>query len=1043
MTTDPSIRQRTYQYFLQEAPELLQTLEQGLRHFKDDRSINQVHHLLRATHTLKGAANSVGLETIATVAHSLEDIFKSLCNPEAVIDPEVEALLFEGFECLRLPLTAELTGGTINQGEILDRTATIFAQLQEKLGDCFDQQAAFPSSEELGFDIIQSIFEVGVAQRLQQLATSLVQSEAEEVAALLRTQAEVFLGISESLKLPGFGAIAQATIAALNHHPDQVMEIAQQAIADFQQGQAAVLAGDRTQGGQPSHALQRWANLAEQLPLTPTDSEAGADTLDLDSNHPLMESIWGEAADRDEADLEKISSEKISSEKTEETADDAVSIVPSPLPVDGFVPSIHPPSFQSPIGAPTPIAARATDSPPPVVRVDVKDLDHLNYSIGELLTNQNYQSLQAEQLQSSVRSLLSRLKHHQQILNRLQVLSDRQSRISAQLSAQLSEPGRRTQKQGRSTRRTKLQSLDSDLKQQLDSLQLEQTTQLTQALLEDIVQITETVEAVDLFAQQANQTLEKQRQLLTNTRNALIEARMLPMGTIFNRFPHVLQQLETLHNKQITLSLQGTEVLVDKAIAERLYDPLLHLVRNAFDHGIEPPTMRQQSGKPDRGQIAISAYNQGKYLVIEVQDDGKGLDFDQIRQCAVAQHLISLEQALQLSAAELIEFLFETGFSTANQISDLSGRGIGLDAVRNQINALQGSITVHSKPHQGTTFTLQIPLNLTIAPLLVCEANSRIYAFLDDAIEQILIPQAQQIQERNHCKVLQWRKGDRAQLVPLHSLTAALNYHSPLALSPPSPTKDPIKPILLLRHHETFLGLEVDRLVGEQELVIRPLSRLITAPDCVHGASILADGSLALVLDGTLLLQTVLAQPANPKTADYWGRSSDRLPAFGDRTLTQLSEMTQSIQREFAPPSPPFQPQLNRRSQPLILITEDSITTRQALALTLEKFGYQVLQAPNGQEAIEQLQRQPHIQLVICDIEMPVMNGFEFLRRSQQMPELANIPILILSSRSDEKHRSLAAQLGATAYMTKPYIEYKLLSLVTDLLERKGVGLIL
>ncbi|WP_416673710.1 ATP-binding protein [Egbenema bharatensis] len=799
MTTDPSIRQRAYQYFLQEAPELLQALEQGLRHFKTDRSINQVHHLLRATHTLKGAANSVGLETIATVAHSLEDIFKSLCNPEAVIDPEVEALLFEGFECLRLPLTAELTGGTIDQAEILDRTATIFAQLQEKLGDCFDQQAAFPSSEELGFDIVQSIFEVGVAQRLQQLSTSLEQSEAEEVGALLRTQAEVFLGIGESLRLPGFGAIAQATIAALNHHPDQVMEIAQQAIADFQQGQAAVLAGDRTQGGQPSETLQRWANLAEQLPGSPTDSKVGADRTDSDSNHPLLESIWGKVVDLEEADLEKTDLEKTNLEKTdlektdlEKSPENPVSIVPSPIPVDGYVPHLPPPSLPSPLGTPTPITTKVSDSPPPVVRVDVKDLDHLNYSIGELLTNQNYQSLQVEQLQSSVRSLLSRLKHHQQILNRLQILSDRQSRISAQLSTQSSEPGKRTPKPGRGTRRTKLQTPAPEMKQQLDSLQLEQTTQLTQSLLDDMVQITETVEAVDLFARQANQTLEKQRQLLTTTRNALIEARMLPMGTIFNRFPHVLQQLETLHNKQITLSLQGTEVLVDKAIAERLYDPLLHLVRNAFDHGIEPPALRQQFGKPDRGQIVISAHNQGKYLVIEVRDDGRGLDFDQIRQRAVEHQRVSLEQAIQMSPNDLTELLFETGFSTARQVSDLSGRGIGLDVVRNQINALQGSVTVHSNPHQGTSFTLQIPINLTIAPLLVCEANSRIYAFLDDAIEQILIPLPQQIQERNHCKVLQWRKGDRFQLVPVHSLTAALNYHSPLDLSPLPLPKTPL-----------------------------------------------------------------------------------------------------------------------------------------------------------------------------------------------------------------------------------------------------------
>jgi chemotaxis family two-component system sensor histidine kinase/response regulator PixL len=259
MTNDPTIREQSYRYFLQEAPELLQVLEQELLSLREDYSINKVHNLMRTTHTLKGAAASIGLETIKTVAHSLEDIFKALFNPELSIDAEVEALLFEGYECLRLPLTAELTGGQVNDAEILDRTTAIFTQLQEKLGNCFAEDAHIPNSVELGFDVIQSIFEVGVTQRLDEIAAVVALGDLQAVAITLRTQCEIFQGLAQSLNLSGFEAIAQAATQALDAHPDQVLLIAQTALADFQAGQAAVLNGDRIQGGQPSLDLQQLA----------------------------------------------------------------------------------------------------------------------------------------------------------------------------------------------------------------------------------------------------------------------------------------------------------------------------------------------------------------------------------------------------------------------------------------------------------------------------------------------------------------------------------------------------------------------------------------------------------------------------------------------------------------------------------------------------------------------------------------------------------------------------------------------------------------
>ncbi|HEY9650494.1 MAG TPA: Hpt domain-containing protein, partial [Coleofasciculaceae cyanobacterium] len=279
MTNDPTIREQSYRYFLQEAPELLQVLEQELLGFRENYNINKVHNLMRTTHTLKGAAASVGLETIKSVAHSLEDIFKAFFNPDVAVDAEIEALLFEGYECLRLPLTAELTGRPINHGEILDRTAHVFAKLHEKLGDCLSEDAQIPTSVELGFDVTQSIFEVGVTQRLEAIASVIDSGNPTEIAATLRTQSEVFQGLAESLNLPGFGAIAQAVLVALETHPEQVMTIAQAAQRDFAAAQVAVLNGDRTQGGQPSPILQQLSGLVTHLDVESHQSVSTTDPI--------------------------------------------------------------------------------------------------------------------------------------------------------------------------------------------------------------------------------------------------------------------------------------------------------------------------------------------------------------------------------------------------------------------------------------------------------------------------------------------------------------------------------------------------------------------------------------------------------------------------------------------------------------------------------------------------------------------------------------------------------------------------------------------
>lgn len=953
--SDPTIRAQTYAYFLQEAPQLLQVLEQELLSLREDCSITKVHTLMRATHTLKGAAASVGLESIKTVAHSLEDVFKTLCQPDLAIDSEIEALLFEGYECLRAPLMAELTGSHGNDSDIFERAATIFTRLQEKLGDCFGQEAYIPTSTELGFDMTQSIFEVGVTQRLEQIAEVLASGQPQAVASTLQAQAEIFLGLAESLNLSGFGAIAQAAINALAKHPDQAVTIAQAALADFQQGQAAVLAGDRTSGGEPTLALQQLAGEEAEA----TDS--------------LLESIWNipsEALPTDEPEFTQSSELWDKPEVTVETN-------PSLYQRQGSKSSSIPKKDSVPVSN--------------TVRVDVEYLDRLNYLIGELLTNQNRQSLQDEQLQDRIQELLSQLAKHQQLLSQLRDWSD---------------------------------PLKLDRHSERDFL--------VQSLLENAAQLEAATDAIDSFSRQSSLILEKQSRLLTSAQSDLLEARMVPLGDTFSLLPRVLQQLETLHNKPVALRLSGTEVLVDKAVVEKLYDPLLHLVRNAFDHGIEPIEVRQQRGKAEKGEIEIRAFHQGSHLMIEVRDDGQGLKFEQIRQRAVELDLVSPEQVRNLNEAQLMDLLFEPGFSTAKQVNNLSGRGIGLDVVRAQLQALQGAVTVYSEPNRGTAFLLQIPFSLTMAKLFLCQAGPTIYALLTDAIEQIFVPQSDQIRYWAGGKVLRWGKGADERLLPLCKLEQVLNYFSPVTTPADQPTnqnpfaatEQPI-PVVLLRCQDKLLGLEVDQIIEEQELVIRPLGPMIVPPSYVYGGSILADGRLTLVIDGATLAKYVFDKHSSDST-------NGTLVSF---TPPILSSNSQHLQLSAQP-----KPDIRAMSGKTLLLVDDSITLSQTLALTLQKYGYQVLQARDGYEAIEKLRRHSAIQLVICDLEMPRMNGFEFLNYRRQNPLLAEILVIILTSQSGEKQRLIAIELGATAYMTKPYLEQQLLATVAGLLIKKESG---
>ena len=1163
MISDPIIRDQAYQYFLEEAPDLLETIEHELFNLNNSDRVSQTNQIMRATHTLKGGAANVGLKTIETVAHSLEDILKALYNPDLKLDEKNEKLLWDSYDCLRLLLSAELTGATVDHEEILDHAQQVFAQLQNQFQDYLTAYETFPGSEAIGLDIVQSFFEEVVPEKLQEIADAIHNLENNELVQLVHSQAEIFLGLGESLNLPGFRAISQTTLKALETNPEQITLIAQTALTDWQQAKQEILAGERESVGKVSRQLLQLSGVkieskesldTHQEPLEKTikqfsqflatdfanfDYKKNIDLTTKQYYFQIIKCLFGWFYHHQNIPLDQLSFELlIPAANTQKTYEDNsqeifqelntwlnqfndfldqqdnrpniklyrqwqiwkvslliaqfqyfsqvespqqyqdISLIQKirtqivttyqiyqqsgnlePQPKqwvnqrylqeliysidDLFEQNItkkshklqvidHDKSMDIQVNKPavtitdktfipdkkktiteTEIASKSVINNP-TVRVKLESLETLNNLVGEVLINQNKNILQNEYTQDTVKKLLETINKNEQIIYKLtdwldeNLMNSETQDFLTPLPNQSSKNINNLQLLVNPTNYTVTNLKHISPISEFNSEQYYEIHRLLKRALKTSNEAAKLTENLKIINQQSNQNHKRQQRMLFNMRDEMIEARMSPVGNIFNRFPRLIKQLSNTYKKTINLKINGSHILIDKAIEEKLYEPLLHLVRNAFDHGIESPSLRSQLGKPETGEIEIRAYYQGSKTVVEVRDDGQGLNLESIKRRAINLNFISDQQAQHISDSELLELLFEPRFSTSEQINELSGRGVGLDVVRSQIQALKGTIEIESIPEKGTTFSLQIPLTLTIARLMVCQAGGIVYSLLLDAIEKIILPTANQIKIFEGQKVLQWETETEKYMVPVRELSSLIPYTRQAKQSeqlPQSKQKFITNPILLLRRNTGFLGLEVEQVLGEQELVIRPLGSAISPPNYVYGCSVLSNSRLTLVIDGIALMEQLQYQTPHQVNHNRYAYSTDKLA---------------------------LKPQSKKQTtQPQILVVDDSISLRQTVVLTLQKANYRVLQAGDGIEALTQL-RQENISIVVCDLEMPRMNGFEFLKALRRDEQLAKIPVIILTSRQSEKYRRLALELGAVAYLNKPQEEQHFLASIAD-----------
>jgi chemotaxis protein histidine kinase CheA/ActR/RegA family two-component response regulator len=667
-----------------------------------------------------------------------------------------------------------------------------------------------------------------------------------------------------------------------------------------------------------------------------------------------------------------------------------------------------PPAVTAPAATPAVPATPATPASrraalgSSVMRVEVRHLDFINNLVGELVVIRNSIEQNQTRLRQFLDGLLSRVQQLGELGQRMRDQYDRSLLEAALFSGRRSTAAVGSSRNGEGSSRARV---GHSTGQEFDKLEMDQFTAfhaLAQEIIELIVRVRESSSDIEFAVNEAEQIARQFRQVTAQLQEGLNRARMVPFAQIADRLPRAVRDLSLKTGKQASLVVEGRDTLIDKAILEELSDPLTHLVNNALVHGIEPPEERRRLGKPPEGKITVKAFYQGNQAIIVVSDDGAGIPVEKVK--AKAQRLGLLSE--EATEDEVFGVLFHPGFSSreASEVDDLAGRGVGLDVVRRNITALRGSIQVDSVRGRGTTFTICLPLTLSISKAMVCVSDKALIAFPLDGVEEMLDVPVDAVQPDEQGRpTIPWRD-QRLPFQPLSSLLSYSRSHSRSRSEVYTVTQDEgIIPIVVLQSAGQYLALQVDSFVEEQEIVIKELRGPVPKPPGISGVTVLGNGRVLPIADVLELVD--MAQ----------GRRRDLSRLWAERRAEE--------------------PRAEETHQTTVLIVDDSITVRELLSMSFQKVGYRVEQARDGQDAWEKLRGGLRCDLVFCDIEMPRMDGLELLSRIRADSNLKHIPVAMLTSRGAERHRQTARELGATAYFTKPYLEEELLSAAARMLQ--------
>jgi chemosensory pili system protein ChpA (sensor histidine kinase/response regulator) len=535
-------------------------------------------------------------------------------------------------------------------------------------------------------------------------------------------------------------------------------------------------------------------------------------------------------------------------------------------------------------------------------------------------------------------------------------------------------------------------TLLQEAQEAFDPLEFDRFTrlqELTRMMAESVNDVSTIQNGLLLNLNETESALQQQNRMNRELQYGLMAVRMVPFSVISERMHRIVRQTAHELNKSVELSIDGESVDIDRSVLDKIGAPLEHLLRNSVGHGIEETAVRIKKRKSEIAGIKLKVKRENDEIIITVADDGAGINLDKVREKAISSGLIQADQ--EITEQGLLAVIFEPGFSTAADITQISGRGVGLDAVRGDISGLGGRIEVFNVPGQGATFTIYLPVTLSVAQVVLVRSAHHIYALPAIMVEQLQKLKPASLAEAYAAKMINW--ADRE--YPIHYFGKLIGESDIEA------EQQAYTPILLLRSGTNHIALHVDEIIGNQEVVMKPIGTQLARVPGITGATVMGDGNIVLIVNPV--------QMANREVI----------------VVSQVKMVTKASAED---------------SKPIVMVVDDSLTMRKVLSRTLEREGYIVVTAKDGMDGLQVLQEtEPDI--ILLDIEMPRMDGFEFARNVRGDEVTAGIPIIMISSRTAEKHQSHAKELGVNAFLGKPVQDDDLLAEISIQLGKSVVSI--
>ena len=654
----------------------------------------------------------------------------------------------------------------------------------------------------------------------------------------------------------------------------------------------------------------------------------------------------------------------------------------------GLLPNGMPERRRAPRQPQETVKVASVPVPIPLVRVRADILDRLVNQAGEV-------SISRSRLETELGTMRASLAELTDNVARLRTqLREVEMQAESQIENQTAQPADAPQRQ-------------------FDPLEFDRFTrlqELTRMMAETVNDVGSVEQAMTRSLDSASADLTLQARLTRELQQDLMGVRMVQFASITERLYRVTRQSAKELDKRVNLDIRGSAVEVDRSVLEKMAGPFEHLLRNAIVHGIESRAARLAAGKSEVGELLVEVRQEGNEVVIQFSDDGHGLDLQRIRSKAIQTGLLGAEGVV--SDAELTDLIFHPGFSTAAQITELAGRGVGMDVVRAEATSLGGRVAIVSMPGQGAQFTVHLPLTLAVTQVVLLTTGGKTYA-----VPSVLVEQVQQL--KSPALAAAYNEGAvmwQSQRVPMVYLASLLGEPETSAVA------QQYSPLIILKSGNSRIAVHVDEILGNREVVVKNVGPQLARMSGIAGATVLGSGEIVLILNPLALAQ---------RAAQEQGRVAQSAEA-GAATLGAIAEFGGSDQATLAVPG--------LRTQPIVMVVDDSLTVRRVTQRLLSREGYRVVLAKDGVDALEQLQEiTPDVMLV--DIEMPRMDGFDLTRNVRDDARTRHIPIIMITSRTASKHRNFAFELGVNEYLGKPYQEDLLLASIAGFIAGAPVTL--